>query len=193
MTMLVGKQAPLFKAPAVVNGKEIVQNFSLEQYLGDKYVILFFYPKDFTYVCPTELIAFQEMLKEFESKDCAIVGCSTDTEDTHLAWLKTDQDKGGIKGITYPVVADTTKTISTNYGVLAGEYAMDEDGMLSASGPMIAYRGTFLIDKAGKVRHQLVNDIPLGRNIDEAMRMLDALKQLEEFGEVCLANWKPAK
>jgi peroxiredoxin 2/4 len=193
MTVLVGKKAPLFKAPAVVNGEEIIQNFSLEQYLGEKYVIFFFYPKDFTFVCPTELHAFQERLAEFEAKGCAIVACSTDTEESHWGWLQMSKDHGGIEGITYPIVADTSKTISTNYGVLAGEYAYDEEGNLMANGPMIAYRGLFLIDKEGKVRHQIVNDLPLGRNVGEAIRMLDALKHLDEYGEVCPANWEEGK
>ena len=193
MTVLVGKQAPLFKAPAVVNGKDIIHNFSLEQYLGEKYVIFFFYPKDFTFVCPTELHAFQARLSEFEAKGCAVVACSTDTEESHWGWLQMSKNKGGIQGITYPIVADTAKTISTNYGVLSGEYAYDEAGLLVATGPMIAYRGLFLIDKEGKVRHQIVNDLPLGRNVNEALRMLDALKHLEDHGEVCPANWEEGK
>jgi len=193
MTVLVGKKAPLFKAPAVVNGKEIIQNFSLEQYLGEKYVIFFFYPKDFTFVCPTELHAFQAKLAEFAAKDCAIVACSTDTEESHWGWLQMSKNHGGIQGVNYPIVADTSKTISTNYGVLAGEYAYDDEGHLIANGPMIAYRGLFLIDKEGKVRHQIVNDLPLGRNVGEAMRMLDSLKHLDEYGEVCPANWEEGK
>ncbi len=193
MGVLVGKKAPLFTAAAVINGEEIVEDFSLDQYLGKKMVILFFYPKDFTFVCPTELHAFQAKLKEFNSKDVEIVGVSTDTEQSHWGWLQISKDKGGIEGITYPLVADTNKTISTNYDVLAGSYYYNENDELCAEGEMIAYRGLFLIDKDGMVRHQLVNDLPLGRNVDEAMRMVDALRFFEEKGEVCPANWSEGK
>lgn len=188
--VLVGKKAPLFKAPAVINGEEIVESFSLDQFIGNKHVIFFFYPKDFTFVCPTELHAFQEKLEVFKSKGCEVVACSTDSEESHWAWLQVAKENGGIGGITYPIVADTTKTIATNFGVLAGEYATDEEGNLVATGPMIAYRGLFLIDKQGVVQHQLVNNMPLGRNVDEALRMVDALQHFEQKGEVCPANWK---
>ncbi len=190
MSVLVGKKAPVFKAQAVINGEEIVENFSLEQYLGKKHVVFFFYPKDFTFVCPTELHAFQAALPEFEKRNVAVVACSTDTEQSHWGWLQLPKDKGGIQGITYPIVADTTKTISINYGVLAGEYEYNEDGEMTSSGPMIAYRGLFLIDKNGVVQHQIVNNFPLGRSVEEALRMVDALQYFEEKGEVCPANWK---
>ena len=189
MQSLVGKKAPLFKAGAVIKGGEMVEDFSLEQYLGKKHVVFFFYPKDFTFVCPTELHAFQEKLKDFESRNCAVVACSTDTEESHWGWLQMDKKAGGIKGITYPIVADTTKTIAINYGTLSGDYDTDYDGNLVATGPMIAFRGLFLIDKEGVVRHQLINDLPLGRNVDETLRMVDALQFFEENGEVCPANW----
>lgn len=190
---LVGKKAPVFTAAAVINGEEIVEDFSLQQYIGKKHVIFFFYPKDFTFVCPTELHAFQEKLSEFESRGCAIVACSTDTEQSHWGWLQLDKKAGGIKGITYPVVADTTKTISLNFDTLSGDYDVDENGQLIATGPMIAFRGLFLIDKQGVVRHALINDLPLGRSVDEALRMLDALQYFEEKGEVCPANWSKGK
>lgn len=190
---LVGKKAPSFKAAAVINGEEIVENFSLDQYLGKKHVIFFFYPKDFTFVCPTELHAFQEKLAEFESRGCAVVGCSTDTEQSHWGWLQLDKKQGGIKGVTYPIVADTTKIISINFDTLLGDYDVDDKGNLIATGEMIAFRGLFLIDKAGIVRHQLINDLPLGRNVDEALRMVDALQFFEEKGEVCPANWSKGK
>lgn len=193
MTSLIGKKAPSFKAAAVVNGGEIINDFSLDQYVGKKYVIFFFYPKDFTFVCPTELHAFQEKLAEFEKRGCAIVGCSTDTEQSHWGWLQMDKKFGGIKGVTYPIVADTTKTIALNFGTLSGDYDVDDDGNLIATGPMIAFRGLFLIDKKGNVRHLLINDLPLGRNVDEALRMLDALQFNEENGEVCPANWSKGK
>ena len=190
---LVGKKAPAFTAAAVLNGGEIVENFSLDQYIGKKHVVFFFYPKDFTFVCPTELHAFQERLSDFESRGCAVVACSTDTEQSHWGWLQVEKKMGGIKGITYPIVADTTKTISLNFDTLFGDYDVDDNGDLIATGPMIAYRGLFLIDKAGIVRHQLINDLPLGRNVDEAIRVVDALQFNEENGEVCPANWSKGK
>ena len=189
MSSLIGKKAPSFKAGAITNGGTVVSDFSLDQFVGKKHVVFFFYPKDFTFVCPTELHAFQEKLAEFESRNCAVVACSTDTEESHWGWLQMEKNAGGIKGITYPIVADISKTIADNYGVLAGEYDYDEDGNLVANGPMIAYRGLFLIDKNGVVMHQLINNFPLGRNVEEALRMVDALQFFEENGEVCPANW----
>lgn len=189
METLIGKQAPAFSAKAVINGHEIVNGFSLEQYIGKKDVIFFFYPLDFTFVCPTELIAFQDMLAEFEERGVAVVGCSIDSEYSHWAWLNTEPKNGGIKGVTYPVVADLTKTIAYNYGVLAGDYDYDENGNLAFSGAAVAYRGLFLIDKKGVVRHAVINDLPLGRSVEEALRVVDALHHYEEYGEVCPANW----
>ena len=193
MSVLVGKKAPSFKAKAVVFGDQIVNDFSLDQYIGKKHVVFFFYPKDFTFVCPTELHAFQEKIVEFEKRNVAVVGCSTDTEQSHWGWLQMPKAAGGIKGITYPIVADTTKIISLNFGTLSGDYDVDDAGNLIATGPMIAFRGLYLIDKNGVVRHQLINDFPLGRNVDEAIRMVDALQFFEENGEVCPANWVKGK
>ena len=173
---LVGKKAPGFKAKAVVNGK-IVDHFSLSDFHG-KYVIFFFYPLDFTFVCPTELHAFQENLKEFEKRGAQVVGCSVDSWFSHAAWLDMPKEKGGICGVTYPIVSDITKSIARDFDVLK-----EEDG--------IAYRGLFLLDQQGIVRHQLVNDLPLGRSVDEVLRLLDALIFHEQHGEVCPANWKP--
>jgi peroxiredoxin (alkyl hydroperoxide reductase subunit C) len=190
---LVGKKAPSFVAPAVLNGYEVVEEFSLDQYLGKKYVVFYFYPKDFTFVCPTEILAFQEKLAAFEAKDTVVVGCSTDTENSHFAWLSMPKNKGGIQGVKYPLVADTAKTIATNYGVLGGNFDIDENGQMIFVGAPIAYRGTFLIDKEGIVRHETVNDFPLGRNIDETLRMVEALQHVEKFGEVCPANWGEGK
>lgn len=189
MGTLVGKKAPSFTAAAVVNGGEIVENFSLDQYIGKNHVVFFFYPKDFTFVCPSELHAFQSKLEEFEKRGVKVVACSTDTEESHWGWLQVPKDKGGIEGITYPIVADTSKTISDAYGVLFGEYDYDTEGNMIATGPMIAFRGLYLIDKEGVVQHQLINNLPLGRNVDEALRMVDALQFVEENGEVCPANW----
>jgi peroxiredoxin 2/4 len=187
---LIGKKAPAFDAKAVINGNDIVENFSLDQYEGKKHVVFFFYPMDFTFVCPTEIIAFQDKLSEFEKRGVAVVGCSVDSEFSHWAWLNTERNKGGIKGVTFPLVADFSKTIAMNYDVLAGDYVFNEDNTVSFDGASVAYRGLFLIDKAGIVRHALINDLPLGRNVDEALRMVDALKHFEENGEVCPANWK---
>jgi len=190
METLIGKKAPAFKAAAVVNGTEIVEDFSLEQYVGKNEVIFFFYPLDFTFVCPTELLAFQDKIAEFEKRGVAVVGCSVDSEFSHFAWLNTEKNQGGIKGVKYPIVSDLSKTIASNYGVLAGEYDFDEETELeSFEGAPVAYRGLFLIDKEGKVRHSVINDLPLGRNVNEALRMVDALQHHEKYGEVCPANW----
>lgn len=189
MAVLVGKKAPSFKVPAVTNGGEVVADFSLDQFMGKKYVIFFFYPADFTFVCPTELLAFQEQHAEFEKRNVAVVGCSVDSEFSHWKWLQTEKKDGGIKGVTYPLVADQSKTISENYDVLAGIYDYDEEGHASFQGTPQSYRGLFLIDKKGIVRHQVVNDMPLGRSVHEALRMVDALQFFEENGEVCPADW----
>lgn len=190
MSVLVGKKAPAFNSKAVVNGGEIVENFSLQQYEGKKYVVFFFYPADFTFVCPTELIAFQDKASEFASRNTVVIGVSTDSAFSHWKWLQTPQNDGGIKGVNYPLVADQTLQISKAYDVLAGSEEYDEDGNESFVGEPQAYRGLFLIDKNGIVRHQVVNDMPLGRSVDEVIRMIDALQFNEEFGEVCPANWK---
>lgn len=190
---LIGNKAPIFKASAVINGKDIVQNFSLTQFVEQKAVLFFFYPKDFTFVCPTELIALQEQLSAFEEREIAVVGCSTDTEETHLAWLSTPRNRGGIQGITYPIVADVSKTIAANYGVLGGTWAYDDQDNMVFHGTPVAYRGTFFIDKQGIVRHETINDLPLGRNIDEMLRVIDMWHHVEQFGEVCPANWQKGK
>ncbi len=193
MSTIVGKQAPLFKAAAVVNGNQIVEDFSLEQYQGKNEVVFFFYPMDFTFVCPTEIIAFQDRMADFEKRGVKVVACSTDSEFSHFAWLNTEKKQGGIKGVKYPIVADLDKTISEKYGVLAGEYDYDENLNLAFKGAPVAYRGLFLIDKKGVVRHAVINDMPLGRSVDEALRMVDALQYHEKNGEVCPANWSEGK
>ncbi len=189
MSVLVGKKAPLFEAEAVINGGEFVEKFTLEQYIGKKHVVFFFYPLDFTFVCPTEILAFQEQLAEFEKRNVAVVGCSVDSNFSHGAWLNTEKNNGGIKGVTFPLVSDLSKTISENFDVLAGEYDYNEDEEMEFDGAPVAYRGLFLIDKQGVVRHQVVNDLPLGRSVKEALRMVDALQFFEENGEVCPADW----
>jgi len=190
MSVLVGKKAPVFNSKAVVNGGEIVENFSLDQFVGEKYVVFFFYPADFTFVCPTELLAFQDKAAEFAALDTVVIGASTDSEFSHWKWLQTPQNQGGIQGVTYPLVVDQNLTISKNYDVLIGADEYDEEGNESFVGEPKAYRGLFLIDKQGIVRHQLVNDLPLGRNVDEVLRLIDALQFTEKYGEVCPANWK---
>ncbi len=189
MSVLVGKKAPAFKAEAVINGSEIVENYSLDQFIGKKNVILFFYPADFTFVCPTEIIAFQDKISEFEKRDVQVIGVSVDSAFSHWKWLQTEKKEGGIKGVKFPLVADNSMTISQNYDVLAGEYDYNEEGQMIFEGTPMAYRGLFLIDKEGLVRHQVVNDMPLGRSVDETLRMIDALQFFEENGEVCPADW----
>lgn len=188
---LVGKKAPLFETQAVLNGMEIVPDFKLSDFIGKKYVVLFFYPKDFTFVCPTELFAFQAQLQDFEKRNVQVIACSTDTEQSHWGWLNMDKKAGGIKGVKYPVIADTNKTISYNYGVIAGGWDYNDDGELISDGEMVAYRGLFLIDLEGIVRHETVNDMPIGRNVEEVLRVVDAWQFYEKNGEVCPANWKP--
>lgn len=175
MSVLVGKKAPEFEATAVV-GDRVLDHFKLSDFQG-RYVVLFFYPLDFTFVCPTELHAFGEKLEEFRSRGVEVIAVSVDSHFSHLAWLKTPKSRGGIEGVAYPIVSDLNKTIARDYDVLV-------------DGQGIAYRGLFLIDKGGIVRHQLVNDLPLGRSVDEALRMVDALQYFEKNGEVCPANWR---
>jgi len=192
MSILVGKSAPNFNVRAVVNGR-VEENFTLEAFHGKKYVVLFFYPKDFTFVCPTELHAFQAQLSEFHARNVEVIGCSTDTAESHWGWQQIPKSHGGIQGVAYPILADANKTISSAYGVLNGEYGIDDEGNLTATSEMVAYRGLFLIDLQGIVRHQLVNDLPLGRSVDETLRIVDALQYFEQHGEVCPANWMTGK
>ncbi|MCS6822573.1 MAG: peroxiredoxin [Microscillaceae bacterium] len=190
---LVLKKAPTFKAVAVVNGKDVVKDFSLEQYLGQKYVVFFFYPKDFSGVCPSEVLAFQERLADFENLGAVVVGCSTDSAEVHKVWLKTPHSENGIQGVTYPLVADETKTIAANYGVLAGEYFYDEEGKLAFEGSPIALRGTFIINKDGIIKYESVNFFTAARDIEAILRELEAVIHTETTGGICLANWKKQK
>lgn len=176
MSVLVGKTAPDFKAAAVMADGSINDAFKLSDYKG-KYIVLFFYPLDFTFVCPTELIAFSHRIGEFETRGVQVVGCSIDSQYTHVAWRNTPVDDGGIGAITYPLVADVKHEICKAYDV-----EFEPAG--------VAFRGSFLIDKEGIVRHQVVNDLPLGRNVDEMLRMVDALQFTEKHGEVCPAGWQ---
>lgn len=176
MSVLVGKEAPDFTAKAVMPDNSINDKFNLKEYLKGKVGIVFFWPLDFTFVCPSEIIAFDNRVKEFKSRGAEVIGVSVDSHFTHLAWKNTPVNNGGIGNVQFPMVADLTKSIARAYDVLLA----DE----------VAFRGTFMIDKKGIVRHQVINDLPLGRNVDEAIRMLDALNFVEEHGEVCPANWK---
>jgi alkyl hydroperoxide reductase subunit AhpC len=177
MAAHVQKEAPDFSATAVIDGQ--FKNVRLSDYRGQKYVVLFFYPLDFTFVCPTEIIAFSDRIADFHAKNCEVLGVSVDSQFSHLAWINTPRNQGGLGAMKYPLVADLTKKISSDYGVLL------EGG--------IALRGLFLIDKAGIIRHITINDLPLGRSVDEAIRVLEALQYFEKNGEVCPADWKPGK
>lgn len=178
MSVLVGKQAPDFAATAVFGNNEI-KELKLSDYRG-QYVVLFFYPLDFTFVCPSELIAFDHRLAEFQARNVQVIGVSIDSQFTHLAWKNTPVNKGGIGQVGYPLVADLKHEICQAYDVEFG-----------AAG--VAFRGSFLIDKDGVVQHQVVNNLPLGRNVDEMLRMVDALQFVEEHGEVCPAGWNKGK
>ncbi len=174
MSNLVTKKAPEFKAQAVL-ADNTIKEISLEDYKG-KYKLLFFYPLDFTFVCPSEILAFNSKIDQFKEKGVEVLGVSVDSEFTHLAWKKTAINDGGIGNIQYPLIADITKNIAREYGVLFNE--------------AVALRGLFLIDKENVIRHAVVNDLPLGRSVDEALRMVDALQFTDQHGEVCPANWK---
>ena len=178
MAVLVGKEAPQFKATAAMSDGSF-KEISLTDYRG-KYVLLYFYPLDFTFVCPSEIIAFDNHLSEFKERGVEVLGVSVDSHFSHHAWRETDRNRGGIGKIGYPLVADLTKNIARDYDVLTADGA-------------VSYRGLFLIDKEGVVRHQIVNDLPLGRNVDEAIRMVDALQFHETHGEVCPAGWNKGK
>ena len=179
MAVLVGKAAPDFTAATVMGNNSIDENFNFKAYTKGKYAVIFFYPLDFTFVCPSELIAFDHRLKEFQDRNVEVIGVSIDSHFTHLAWKNTPVNNGGIGKVAYPLVADIKHEICKAYDVEA------EGG--------VAYRGSFLIDKSSIVRHQVVNDLPLGRNIDEMLRMIDALQFTEEHGEVCPAGWSKGK
>lgn len=178
MLGLVTKEAPDFTAKALMPNNEIINDFTLSSYRG-KYVILFFYPLDFTFVCPTEILAFNEKVEDFEKRNAVLIGVSVDSIYSHLAWKKTSIEDGGIGNINFPLVSDLNKQISSNYNVLLNNE--------------IALRATFLIDKNGIIRHAVINDTPFGRNVDETLRMLDALIHYDKYGKLCPANWNEGK
>ncbi len=173
--MIVTNKAPDFTATAVLGNNQIVEDFNLYENLGEKGAVLFFYPLDFTFVCPSELIAFDHRLKDFEDRGINVIGCSVDSQFSHFAWKNTPVNEGGIGQVKYPLVADLNKQIARDFDVLLNE--------------SVALRGSFLIDADGTVRHAVVNDLPLGRNIDEMLRMIDAMLFTNEHGEVCPAGW----
>ena len=179
MSVLVGKPAPDFTAAAVLGDNTVVESFNLRAHTQGKYAVLFFWPLDFTFVCPSEIVAFENRIEEFRQRNCELIGISVDSHFTHLAWKNTPREQGGLGKVTFPMVADLTKSIARAYDVLSGE--------------AVALRGTFIIDRTGNVRHQLVNDLPLGRNVDETLRTLDALQFVETHGEVCPAGWHKGK
>lgn len=179
MSVLVGKPAPDFTAPAVMGDNSINEDFRLSQFVNGKYAVLFFWPLDFTFVCPSEIIAFDHRFDEFKARNTEVIGVSVDSQFTHLAWKRTPVEQGGVGNLRFPMVADLTQSIARDYDVLFNN--------------SVALRGTFLIDRNMVVRHQVINDLPLGRNVDEALRMVDALQFNEEHGEVCPAGWQKGK
>lgn len=193
---LVGKKFPNITVDAI---SEMGDNLSINVYEeavnNKKKVLLFWYPKDFTFVCPTELHAFQAALKEFEKRNTMVIGASCDTNEVHFAWLNTPKDNGGIEGVTYPILADTTRNLSSVLGILdiqATEYNEETDTVM-VEGSNVTYRATYLVDEDGKIFHESVNDMPLGRNVNEYLRLIDAYTHVQEKGEVCPANWEEGK
>ncbi len=179
MAVLVGKPAPDFTATAVMGNNEMNESFNLLSHVKGKYAVVFFYPLDFTFVCPSEILAFDHRYQDFKDRNAEVIAVSVDSQFSHLAWKNTPVNNGGLGQVKFPMVADLTKSIARDYDVLIND--------------AVALRGTFLIDRNGVVRHQVVNDLPLGRNVDEAIRMVDALQFFEEHGEVCPAGWQKGK
>ncbi len=179
MAVLVGKPAPDFTATAVMGNNEMNESFNLLSHVKGKYAVVFFYPLDFTFVCPSEILAFDHRYQDFKDRNTEVIAVSVDSQFSHLAWKNTPVNNGGLGQVKFPMVADLTKSIARDYDVLIND--------------AVALRGTFLIDRNGVVRHQVVNDLPLGRNVDEAIRMVDALQFFEEHGEVCPAGWQKGK
>ncbi|RXJ59929.1 peroxiredoxin [Candidatus Marinarcus aquaticus] len=173
--MLVTKKAPDFTATAVLADGQIVEDFNLYENISEKGAVLFFWPLDFTFVCPSEIIAFSKRVKDFEERGIQVIGCSVDSQFSHFAWRETPVENGGIGRVKFPMVADLSKQISKDYDVLFAD--------------SVALRGSFLIDKDGTIRHAVINDLPLGRNIDEMIRMVDTMIFTNEHGEVCPAGW----
>ena len=193
---LVGKKFPSIVVDAISEmGDNLKINVFEEATKNNKKVILFWYPKDFTFVCPTELHAFQAALPEFESRNTIVIGASCDTNEVHFAWLNTPKDNGGIEGVTYPILADTNRNLSNILGILdidSTEYSEETDSVI-IEGSNVTFRATYLIDETGKIFHESVNDMPLGRNVNEYLRLIDAYTHVQTNGEVCPANWEKGK
>ena len=193
---LVGKQFPNITVDAISEmGDDLRINVLEEATKNNKKVLLFWYPKDFTFVCPTELHAFQAALPEFEKRNTIVIGASCDTNEVHFAWLNTAKDNGGIEGVTYPLLADTTRNLSSVLGILdvTSEVYNEELDSVQIEGSNVTYRATYLIDETGKIFHESVNDMPLGRNVNEYLRLIDAYAHVQTHGEVCAANWEEGK
>lgn len=191
---VVGKYFPNITVDAMSSmGDDLRINLLEEATSQNKKVLLFWYPKDFTFVCPTELHAFQEALPEFEKRNVTVIGASCDTNEVHFAWLNTPKDQGGIEGVTYPILADTHRQLANALGILDQEFDFDEEGNEIFTGSNVTYRATYLIDEDGKVFHEGVNDMPLGRNVQDFLRMIDAYTHIQKHGEVCPANWEEGK
>lgn len=191
---LVGRQFPNITVDAMSEmGDDLRINVLEEATKNNKKVLLFWYPKDFTFVCPTELHAFQEALVEFEKRNTVVIGASCDTNEVHFAWLNTPKDNGGIEGVTYPILADTHRQLANALGIVDQDFDYDEEGNELLSGSNVTYRATYLIDETGKIFHESVNDMPLGRNVKEFLRLIDAYTHVQKHGEVCPANWEEGK
>lgn len=193
---LVGKQFPNITVDAISEmGDDLKINVLEEATRNNNKVLLFWYPKDFTFVCPTELHAFQAALPEFEKRNTLVIGASCDTNEVHFAWLNTAKDNGGIEGVTYPLLADTTRNLSSVLGILdvTSEEYNEELDAVQIEGSNVTYRATYLIDETGKIFHESVNDMPLGRNVNEYLRLIDAYTHVQTHGEVCPANWEEGK
>ena len=192
---LVGRKFPNITVDAMSEmGDNLRINILEEATKKNKKVVLFWYPKDFTFVCPTELHAFEELKGEFEKRNTIIIGASVDTCEVHFAWLNTPKDQGGIEGVSYPILADTTRNLSNALGILDAEHVYHEaEDIYLIEGSNVTFRATFLIDESGKVFHESVNDMPLGRNVKEYLRLIDAYTHVQKYGEVCPANWEEGK
>ncbi|MDA0176804.1 MULTISPECIES: peroxiredoxin [Mesoflavibacter] len=193
---LVGKQFPDLNVDAMNEmGDTFKINVLEEAKNNNKKVLLFWYPKDFTFVCPTELHAFQAALAEFEKRNTIVIGASCDTPEVHFAWLNTAKDNGGIEGVTYPILADSNRNLASTLGILdiTNETYNEETGVVTVEGDNVTYRATYIIDEEGNVQHESINNMPLGRNVGEYLRLIDALTHVQEKGEVCPANWEEGK
>lgn len=191
---LVGKKFPNVTVDAISKSGENQRINILDEAVNKQAkVLLFWYPKDFTFVCPTELHAFQAALEEFKKRNTIVIGASCDTNEVHFAWLNTPKKQGGIEGVTYPILADTHRQLANILGIVDQEFEYDEEGNEVFTGSNVTYRATYLVDEEGKIFHESVNDMPLGRNVDEYLRLIDAYTHVQKYGEVCPANWQEGK